>query len=180
MTRHYGKNKGGPAPEVYTVEEPAAFAWNGDKQAAIDHICRELSKGGWPLSVIRSRMVPPIPKRTLGGWRANNEEWAEAIDDAFETGSDNLAARMRMMSLGATGHTTGSVERDKLACWTADKLLSKWDKRYRERQVHENDPDNPAPPPMFVLQPVKSLHEIEKVPGIQPAPQADEADREDA
>jgi hypothetical protein len=155
----------GAKPAVYLGDAPAEFEWKGDKQAAIDHICGELSRGGWPLSIIRANMVPPIPKQTLTDWRAKNETWAKAIDDAFETGMDRMAVSWRLATYGVEGHTTGSVERDKLVAWTADKLLAKWDRRYRERMVHENDPDNPAPSPTFVLQPVKSLQEIEQKPG---------------
>ena len=63
---------------------------------------------------------------------------------------------------GVQGFTTGELKRDRLLIDTQEKLLAKWDRRYRERLVHENDAENPMPVPTFVLQPVKSLQDIEK------------------
>lgn len=149
-------------PGLFTGELPPIFEWGTDWDKAIEHICTELKKGLWPQSTICDRMVPRIPKSTLLKQRGRNEEHARMIDDAFDIGKDQLAASMILCAQGVHGFTTGELKRDRLLIDTQEKLLAKWDRRYRERLVHENDAENPMPVPTFVLQPVKSLQEIEK------------------
>lgn len=114
----------------------------------LDHIVAELEKGGVPLNVILRAMDPPLSRWTLNEWRKADALIGRRIDDAFETGSDAFAVRMRKTAQGKKpeqgGDSTGSVDRDKLVLWLDEKLLARWNTRYQAKTVLANDPVNPV------------------------------------
>lgn len=118
------------------------------KAAMVDHIVAELEKGGVPLNVILREMDPPLSRWTLKEWRKADALIGRRIDDAFETGGDAFAVRMRKTAQGKKpaqgGDSTGSVDRDKLVLWLDEKLLARWDTRYQAKTVLANDPVNPV------------------------------------
>lgn len=167
---------------VYSVDDelPPEFNWldaqgERDIDKAIDHICEVLEQGIWPLTLICSRMTPRIPKGTIDAWRARSEERAQRLDGAFDIGMDRMAVRIKLTARGVDGHSTKNHKRDRLVIITHEKLLGKWDRRYRDRLMHENDPENPMPSPTFVLQPVKSLQEIERTSAPKPEGNSEDA-----
>ena len=119
-----------------------------EKIALVDHIVAELEQGGVPLNVILRAMDPPLPRHTLNDWRKADALIGQRIDQAFETGSDAFAVRMRKTAQGKLpgegGDSTGSIERDKLVLWLDHKLLSVWNTRYQAKTVLSNDPVNPV------------------------------------
>lgn len=121
------------------------------KAAMVDHIVAELEKGGVPLNVILRAMDPPLSRWTLSEWRKADALIGRRVDDAFETGSDAFAVRMRKTAQGKKpaqgGDSTGSVDRDKLVLWLDEKLLARWNTRYQAKTVLANDPTNPVTNP---------------------------------
>jgi hypothetical protein len=134
-------------------------------QELFDAICERMAQGE-PLAVICRDPAIPITKRTFDLWCAARKELAEAKGDARDDGADSIAQRARLTARGKGpndgGESTGDVQRDKLIIDTDLKLLAKWDKRYADKTMHGNDPENPLPAPQFIINPV------------QPAPPKDE------
>jgi len=132
-----------------------------EKHRAIEHFIAELERGADTANLIMADMpkhgLRRLSKQTLHDWRAADPELAARIDEAFEVGSDRLAQKGQLVADGVSGHSSKNVKRDRLKLFWIDKQLQVRNTRYRPRQVHQNDPDNPLPaysPPQFIIQPV--------------------------
>lgn len=126
-----------------------------DQERAVTHVCTVLAQGGCPLSVILFHMVPRIPWVTFWGWQQRNPDFQERVKEAMDIGNDASAEIIRRTAAGLHGFSSGDVRRDRLMIATDLDLLARRDKRYRQRQVHENDVDNPIPAATFVVNPVQ-------------------------
>ncbi len=140
-----------------------------ERQVAVDHICKLLSRGGVELIWICYHvMVPVIPKPTLHEWREKHPEWNQAIEDAFEVGgaSDMLEIKAIVDAVQPLqyGHTTfaqraqhkADVRRDRLRAWQRMERVKALHRRYRDRHILEGDKDNPLIPSTFMIQPVRA------------------------
>lgn len=151
------------------------------RKRAIDHFISELEKGVQSANCIMADMpkfgFKRFTKQTLHVWRANDPELAERIDEAFEVGCDRKAENAARIAAGEKGFSSGNVKRDRLMLSWEGKQLSVWNHRYRNRQVHSNDPENPMPStaPQFIVQPVMAQPAI----GDDPLPQETEEDQDD-
>lgn len=108
-------------------------------------ICDNLAEGT-PLAEICREDGMPHPS-TVRRWARTNEALSLAIADAREDGEDRITANIRRTAKGDAGFSTNDVQRDKLIIETDLKLLAKWNpKKYGDKTVLSNDPENPLPP----------------------------------
>ena len=134
-------------------------------QSKADEIIDRLSAGETAMDISRSPGMPAY--RTMRDWCKAHPAFDEAWGEARDLGYDAIATRTRKTARGKLecegGDSSGDVQRDKLIIETDLKLLAKWDpRRYGDKTLHGNDPENPLPAPQFIINP------------IQPAPAKDE------
>jgi hypothetical protein len=107
-------------------------------------ICTRLAEGE-PLAEICRTEGMPNPS-TVWRWCQQNETLSQAIADAREDGEERITADIRQTARGATGFTTGDVQRDKLIIETDLKLLAKWNpKKYGDKMHQELTGKDGAP-----------------------------------
>lgn len=110
-------------------------------EAIVKLICEKLCEG-IPLEEI-CRMDNMPSATTIHSWKGKNrpesvpESVSEDIACAREIGYDTIAARTRQTARGH-GDSTQDVQRDKLIIDTDLKLLSKWTKKYSDKQEIEH------------------------------------------
>lgn len=126
-----------------------------NREKAVKHVCAVLAQGGCPLSVVLYHMVPRIAWVSFYDWQTQNEDFKRRVAEAMDIGNDASAEIMRRTAAGLQGFSSGDVRRDRLMINTDLDLLARRDKRYRQRQVHENDTDNPLPAATFMINPVQ-------------------------
>jgi hypothetical protein len=123
-----------------------------DKIAA--EICERIGNGEPLAQICRDEGMPPL--RTVYGWQAEREDFSASIARAREAGFDQIAldamniadetSRDTVREDGKERPNTEWITRSRLRVETRLKLLAKWDpKRYGDRQLIGNDPDNPMP-----------------------------------
>jgi hypothetical protein len=113
-------------------------------------ICDALAEGV-PLAEICRAEDMPHPS-TVRRWAKENEKLSLAIADAREDGEERITADIRRTAKGEPGYSTNDVQRDKLIIDTDLKLLAKWNpKKYGDKTVLSNDPENPLPAPTATL-----------------------------
>lgn len=103
----------------------------------IKEICDRLAEGEPLEQICRDERMPS--SRTLWGWLNEGvanvpEQASNDIARAREIGYDAIANNLRAVARGKHPDATGDVQRDKLIIWTDLQLLSKWSKKYGERQ----------------------------------------------
>lgn len=143
-----------------------------DRKKVMDYVCGEIEKGYSTMAVILADLTPEqlesfamdgskptrFIRENLDRWRREDPEMQQRMDEAFIIGHDRIALRTRKTARGKKaaegGDSTGNVERDKVIIATDLKLLEYWSIHYRRRLMHSNDPDNPLPAPVFLIQPV--------------------------
>lgn len=118
-----------------------------NKADIIDAVIEGVSRGTPLTQLCRGH---GIGRSSWYRWLEDDAELAGHFARARVTGFDAIADRLRLTARGldedAGGESTKDVQRDKLIIETDLKLLAKWDpKRYGERQLLGNDPDNPLP-----------------------------------
>lgn len=111
----------------------------------VEEICARLSTGETLEEICRDEGMPA--SRTIHAWQSGEVESVPStvfsdIARARELGFDAIAARTRLTARGL-GDSKDDVQRDKLIIETDLKLLSKWSKRYSDKQVISGDPDAP-------------------------------------
>ena len=126
-----------------------------NREKAVAHVCAVLAQGGCPLSVILFHMLPRIPWMSFHDWMTQNDDFRQRVKEAMDIGNDASAEIIRRTAAGLLGFSSGDVKRDRLMISTDLELLARRDKRYRQRQVHENDEENPIPAATFVINPVR-------------------------
>lgn len=155
---------------------PGAPWTEEEKARAIDHLIAELEKGEDTANIIMADMpkhgIRRLTKQTLHEWRATDPELGKRLDEAFEIGSDRMAQKGQKVADGVDGYSSKNVKRDRLKLFWIDKMLQVRNTRYRPRQVHSNDPDNPMPAmqaTQFIVQPVMPTHPADDpdVPGLE-------------
>ena len=126
-----------------------------NREKAVAYICSVLAQGGCPLSVILYHMLPRIPWVSFHDWQSQNADFQQRVREAMDIGNDASAEIIRRTAAGLMGFSSGDVKRDRLMINTDLELLARRDKRYRQRQVHENDADNPIPAATFIVNPIQ-------------------------
>jgi hypothetical protein len=103
-------------------------------------ICERIGNGEPLAQICRDEGMPPL--RTVYGWQAEREDFSASIARAREAGFDHIAADgLRIVDDIDEDPASRRVRADYRL-----KLLAKWDpKRYGDRQLIGNDPDNPMP-----------------------------------
>lgn len=109
------------------------------KPEIVEEICNRLSEGETLEQICRSDHMPS--SRAVYDWidgkvAAVPESVSTDIARARDIGFDVIAERTRPIARGLDG-STGDVQRDKLVIWTDLQLLSKWSKKYADKQSVE-------------------------------------------
>lgn len=127
MVKNKQENKRGGRPSSYSPE-------------IVSHICDRLSNGEPLEEICRDPEVGKVVRpRTIYDWIEGRvasvpDSVSTDIARAREIGYDAIAARTRKVAKGEVGYSSQDVQRDKLIIETDLKLLSKWTKKYGDRQ----------------------------------------------
>lgn len=121
-----------------------------ERDALVNKILVLLRAGSRTLISILNALEPPLAASTVAYWRQVDVDIANALDEAFDIGMDQMALDRLNIADGVTAegerHTRSSVKRDRLRLQERDKIMANWSLRYANKQVHANDPDNPLNP----------------------------------
>jgi terminase small subunit-like protein len=99
-------------------------------QAIADEITARLADGEPLAEICRDAHMPGVT--TVWTWEKDKPELSERIARARQVGADLIASRSRRVAYGEPGYSTGDVQRDRMAVDNDQKLLEKWDPRYRQ------------------------------------------------
>lgn len=113
--------------------------------AILAEICQRIATGEPLEAICRAKHIPHAD--TIHRWIAEEKipNIARDIARARERGYDALAEQSMLVAKGVENYSTGDVNRDKLVVDTTLKLLSKWSKRYADKQQIELTGKDGAP-----------------------------------
>ena len=125
-----------------------------------EEICERLCTGEPLEAICRDEGMPA--SRTVHGWLKGEvagvpSTVSAAIARARDIGYDAIAERTRLVARGGEG-SSGDVQRDKLIIDTDLKLLSKWSKKYGDRQIIQGDAQADAINFTIVSSPNATVH----------------------
>lgn len=98
-------------------------------------LCERVAQGDTITSICNDEAMPHA--MTFLGWVSDNPDLRKRYEQAKEISFDIIADSARQVARGNPGFSSGSVVRDKLIIDTDLKLLSKWSRKYGDKQQVE-------------------------------------------
>lgn len=109
---------------------PAIPSKRVTKSAEVIDLILESVSAGTPLAeVCRQEWAPSAT--SFYSWLNADPELDARFAQARELGQAAIEAHSRFVARGEQGYSSGDVKRDKLIVETNDRMLDRWDRRYR-------------------------------------------------